>query len=237
MKSGRAHLNVDPARPALRLPQVSDTPGKLTRTFLSSGHRRAAAVVSGAAGRAARVGCAGRLRIRLRHCRPAPGSSFFRQGGRGPPRLTPQHANNALACLNRLQIQRWMSEAGMTAWVDSIGNVHGRVESKNDDAPTQYVGSHYDTVVDGGKYDGAMGIIVGIAAVKALLLDVSDGSGVLLALACSCCCCPCCRRHRFLRCLTWSLALSLLWPVFAAFRFQGGCLLPACWHLAGAWGR
>ena len=39
-------------------------------------------------------------------------------------------------------------------------------------APAIFIGSHYDTVVDGGKYDGALGIVVGIAAVKALLIEV-----------------------------------------------------------------
>jgi hypothetical protein len=34
------------------------------------------------------------------------------------------------------------------------------------------IGSHYDTVHDGGKFDGALGIIVGISAVKAVLLEV-----------------------------------------------------------------
>lgn len=41
------------------------------------------------------------------------------------------------------------------------------------DAPAIFLGSHYDTVVDGGKYDGALGIVAGISAVKALLLEVS----------------------------------------------------------------
>ena len=54
----------------------------------------------------------------------------------------------------------------------------------DDTAPAQYVGSHYDTVVDGGRYDGALGIIVGISSIKALLLDVRGvgwvGGGVLV---------------------------------------------------------
>ena len=39
-------------------------------------------------------------------------------------------------------------------------------------APHILVGSHYDTVHDGGKFDGVLGVIAGIAAVKALLLEV-----------------------------------------------------------------
>lgn len=42
------------------------------------------------------------------------------------------------------------------------------------DAPAIFIGSHYDTVVDGGKYDGALGIVAGVSAVKALLLEVGQ---------------------------------------------------------------
>ena len=44
-------------------------------------------------------------------------------------------------------------------------------------APVLMIGSHYDTVHDGGKYDGALGIIVGISAVKAVLLEVGGWVG------------------------------------------------------------
>eukprot|EP00250_Pteridium_aquilinum_P013077 c21115_g1_i1 orf=285-1769(-) len=65
-------------------------------------------------------------------------------------------------------IQSWMEDAGMTTWVDNIGNVHGRVAGSNPSAPALLLGSHYDTVIDAGMYDGAFGIIAAIAAVKAL---------------------------------------------------------------------
>ena len=68
-----------------------------------------------------------------------------------------------------------MKEAGMRTWVDNIANVHGRVDGRNSKAPVLVLGSHYDTVVDGGKYDGALGIITPIASVKALLLQVASG--------------------------------------------------------------
>lgn len=65
-------------------------------------------------------------------------------------------------------IQAWMEDAGMTTWVDNIGNFHGRVAGNNPSAPALLLGSHYDTVIDAGMYDGAFGIIAAIAAVKAL---------------------------------------------------------------------
>lgn len=65
-------------------------------------------------------------------------------------------------------IQTWMEDAGMTTWIDNIGNVHGRVPGQNASAPALLIGSHLDTVIDAGIYDGALGIIAAIAAVKAL---------------------------------------------------------------------
>jgi allantoate deiminase len=50
-----------------------------------------------------------------------------------------------------LQILRWMEQAGMTAHIDAIGNVHGVVEGSDPSLGELLVGSHYDTVVDGGK--------------------------------------------------------------------------------------
>ncbi|XP_068655429.1 allantoate deiminase 2-like isoform X2 [Aristolochia californica] len=51
-------------------------------------------------------------------------------------------------------------------WVDQMGNVHGRVESTNSSASALLIGSHLDTVVDAGKFDGALGIVSAIAALK-----------------------------------------------------------------------
>lgn len=71
-----------------------------------------------------------------------------------------------------VQIRKWMREAGLRTWQDGVGNVHGRIDGRNREAPALLVGSHYDTVMDAGKYDGALGIIVAIAAVKASILQV-----------------------------------------------------------------
>lgn len=50
-----------------------------------------------------------------------------------------------------VQLQKWMEDAGLDSWVDVIGNIHGRINGSNPDAPSVVVGSHYDTVHDGGK--------------------------------------------------------------------------------------
>lgn len=73
-----------------------------------------------------------------------------------------------------------MREAGMRTWIDNVANVHGRVDGRHPERPALLMGSHYDTVVDAGIYDGALGIITAIAAVKALLLQVLLPSCLLL---------------------------------------------------------
>jgi N-carbamoyl-L-amino-acid hydrolase len=66
------------------------------------------------------------------------------------------------------QLVAWMTEAGMTAEIDVIGNVVGRYASDNPKAKTLIVGSHYDTVRNGGKYDGRLGVLLPIAVVDDL---------------------------------------------------------------------
>jgi len=66
------------------------------------------------------------------------------------------------------QIAHWMREAGMHAHIDAVGNVVGRYLSTDPQAKTLMTGSHYDTVRNGGKYDGREGILLPIAIVKHL---------------------------------------------------------------------
>ena len=54
-----------------------------------------------------------------------------------------------------------------------MGNVHGRADGAHPGQPAVLLGSHYDTVRDAGKFDGALGIIVGLAALEGLLVQVS----------------------------------------------------------------
>lgn len=68
---------------------------------------------------------------------------------------------------NRL-VATWMSEAGMVTWQDAAGNLWGRLESSVPDAPRFIIGSHLDTVPNGGKYDGMLGVIAPVAIVQML---------------------------------------------------------------------
>ncbi|XP_050234379.1 allantoate deiminase 2 isoform X2 [Mercurialis annua] len=49
-----------------------------------------------------------------------------------------------------------------------MGNVHGRIAGRNASAEVLLIGSHMDTVVDAGKFDGSLGIIAAVSALKAL---------------------------------------------------------------------
>lgn len=66
------------------------------------------------------------------------------------------------------QLRDWMLQSGMDAQIDAIGNVVGRLRSERADAKTLLSGSHYDTVVDGGRYDGRLGILLAIVVTAAL---------------------------------------------------------------------
>lgn len=52
--------------------------------------------------------------------------------------------------------------------IDAVGNVVGRYHGSTPDAPALLTGSHYDTVRNGGKYDGRLGIFVPMACVQQL---------------------------------------------------------------------
>jgi len=67
------------------------------------------------------------------------------------------------------QLQRQMLALGFDeAHIDAVGNVVGRYHGDTPDAPSLLTGSHYDTVRNGGKYDGRLGIFVPMACVQQL---------------------------------------------------------------------
>jgi allantoate deiminase len=66
------------------------------------------------------------------------------------------------------QVSSWMRDAGMAVRKDNVGNLLGRYESGDGGGPTLILGSHLDSVRDAGKYDGPLGVMVALAAVKRL---------------------------------------------------------------------
>jgi allantoate deiminase len=58
----------------------------------------------------------------------------------------------------------WMRETGLDVFEDELGNVRGRAGA----APRLLIGSHIETVVDAGRYDGTFGVVAAILAYDAL---------------------------------------------------------------------
>jgi allantoate deiminase len=73
--------------------------------------------------------------------------------------LTPAH----VAAMG--QVRAWMVEAGMSVRTDPLRSVFGRYEGRTRGARAIMLGSHIDTVVDAGKYDGNLGVLAAIAVV------------------------------------------------------------------------
>jgi allantoate deiminase len=65
------------------------------------------------------------------------------------------------------RLGEWMRSARLIVTTDDWGNLFGRTFHP-EYMPLLVIGSHFDTVPNGGKYDGALGILVGLAAIEQL---------------------------------------------------------------------
>lgn len=63
---------------------------------------------------------------------------------------------------------RLMEQAGLQVRCDAAGNLIGRREGRNPDAPPVMAGSHIDSVPNGGNFDGVIGVLGAIEAVQVL---------------------------------------------------------------------
>ena len=61
-----------------------------------------------------------------------------------------------------------MRQAGLKIHIDGIGNIFGRLEGSDPKAPAVLAGSHLDTVIHGGKYDGPVGVIGALEAIRTI---------------------------------------------------------------------
>lgn len=65
-------------------------------------------------------------------------------------------------------VAAWMEENGLVVSVDPVGNLVARLPGTRPELPEVWTGSHLDSVPDGGRYDGALGVVGGLeAAVRA----------------------------------------------------------------------
>lgn len=65
-------------------------------------------------------------------------------------------------------ISRWMEQAGLAPQLDAAGNLVGRCPRAQAGEKTFIMGSHQDSVIEGGKYDGMLGVALPILALEAL---------------------------------------------------------------------
>ncbi len=69
--------------------------------------------------------------------------------------------------LGRRWLQEKMREAGLKVTIDHAANVIGRLPAGRSAAGSVVIGSHLDTVPEGGAYDGALGVLAGLEVARA----------------------------------------------------------------------
>ena len=62
----------------------------------------------------------------------------------------------------------WFAEAGLAVEVDAAGNLLGRLTGARPELPEVWTGSHLDSVPNGGRFDGPLGVVAGLEAVERL---------------------------------------------------------------------
>lgn len=75
------------------------------------------------------------------------------------------------------KVAAWMKEAGLQTSIDNIGNVRGKLLSNDPNAKTFVIASHIDTVVNAGKFDGPLGVLMGIDLIENLKASKSPFRG------------------------------------------------------------
>jgi len=69
------------------------------------------------------------------------------------------------------KITSWMENAGLETRIDNIGNIRGKLLSSNPGAKTFVIASHFDTSFNAGKYDGVLGIIMGLDIIENIIIN------------------------------------------------------------------
>ncbi|WP_010531800.1 Zn-dependent hydrolase [Lentibacillus jeotgali] len=64
---------------------------------------------------------------------------------------------------------QWMENLGLHVRYDDFGNIYGRLEGNDSDAPPLMIGSHLDSVPKGGRFDGVLGVLGALEVVESIL--------------------------------------------------------------------
>jgi N-carbamoyl-L-amino-acid hydrolase len=84
------------------------------------------------------------------------------QGGVTRLAFTPQDM------AGRNLLREWMQEAGLDVQRDAVGNLIGSLRGRDANAPILACGSHIDSVVNAGKYDGIVGMVAAVECARVL---------------------------------------------------------------------
>jgi allantoate deiminase len=74
----------------------------------------------------------------------------------------------------RQLIKKLMEEAALDVMIDNAGNIIGRKKGKYESLPVVVTGSHIDTVINGGHFDGALGVLSAIEVMKSFYEEGID---------------------------------------------------------------
>lgn len=84
--------------------------------------------------------------------------------GQGLKRLALDDADKEMRDL----FVRWCESAGLTVTVDAMGSIFARRPGRENDLPPVLIGSHLDTQVTGGRFDGILGVLGGLEVLRTL---------------------------------------------------------------------
>jgi allantoate deiminase len=65
-------------------------------------------------------------------------------------------------------VRQWMIEAGLAVREDAVGNLIGRREGRDAGAAVVLAGSHLDSVLNGGNFDGPLGVLSAVEAMQCM---------------------------------------------------------------------
>ena len=91
-------------------------------------------------------------------------AKFTNRSGAGITRLT--YSPEEMDARRYLASQ--MEKAGLSVRLDAVGNVVGRLEGSRPDLPILMIGSHIDSIRNGGNFDGMTGVVCGIEVARAI---------------------------------------------------------------------
>lgn len=67
-----------------------------------------------------------------------------------------------------------MEKIGLEIWEDGYGTLFGKKEGNKKNGPSVMIGSHYDSVVNGGAFDGTVGVIAALETMRLLMANDFD---------------------------------------------------------------